>query len=114
MTFVMLPKQKLVIVMNPTHQTILMTTDMFEQLPTREIPDGLELQENTKIGGVNRSVFNVEVSRDGKTWERKYRFETEKSFQYPTFFEYQGGLYFVVTQGDHSKSRKERIMFGSL
>ena len=71
-------------------------------------------QENTKIGGASRSVFNIDVSRDGKSWERKYRFETEKSFQYPTFCEYQGSIYFAVTQGDHSKSRKERIMFGKL
>ena len=85
--------------------------------PTFDRFDGiyyLGWQENTKIGGVSRSVFNIDVSRDGKSWERKYRFETEKSFQYPTFFEYQGTVYLVVTQGDHSKSRKERIMFGKL
>ncbi len=71
-------------------------------------------QDNRKIGGVNRSVFNIDVSKDGKTWERKYIFETEKSFQYPTFCEYQGHVYLAVTQGDSSKSRKERIMFGEL
>lgn len=71
-------------------------------------------QEATRIGGVSRSVFNVEVSRDGRTWERKYRFETEKSFQYPAFREHSGVVYVTVTQGDSSPSRKERIMFGRL
>ena len=71
-------------------------------------------QENIKINGVGRSVFNIDVSRDGETWERKYRFATGKSFQYPTFCEYQGAIYLAVTQGDRSKSRKERIMFGKL
>lgn len=71
-------------------------------------------QENRKIGGVNRSVFNIDVSKYGKIWKRKYIFETEKSFQYPTFCEYQGHVYLAVTQGDFSKSRKERIMFGKL
>lgn len=69
-------------------------------------------QEATRIAGVSRSVFNVDVSKDGGNWVRKYRFETEKSFQYPFFVEYEGGLYVAVTQGDHDASRKERIMFG--
>ena len=59
--------------------------------------------------GAGRSVFNVDVSRDGKTWERKYRFENQRSFQYPTFHEHEGAIWFCVTQG-----RKERIMFGKL
>jgi predicted neuraminidase len=71
-------------------------------------------QESTRIQGVSRSVFNVDVSRDGKTWERKYRFESPKSFQYPTFHEYDGVIWLVVTQGDKDASRKERIMFGKL
>ncbi len=71
-------------------------------------------QESTRIQGVGRSVFNVDVSRDGKTWERKYRFETPKSFQYPTFHEHAGVIWLVVTQGDKDASRKERIMFGKL
>ncbi|PIY39617.1 MAG: hypothetical protein COZ06_29360, partial [Armatimonadetes bacterium CG_4_10_14_3_um_filter_66_18] len=71
-------------------------------------------QEATRINGVNRSVFNVDVSRDGKTWVRKYRFETEQSFQYPTFREHNGSIYVCVTQGDTDPSRKERIMFGKL
>jgi predicted neuraminidase len=66
-------------------------------------------QEATQVHGVNRSVFNIEVSADGVRWERKYRFETEKSFQYPTFREHQGAIYLTVTQG-----QKERIMFGRL
>ncbi|WP_206026287.1 sialidase family protein [Roseimicrobium sp. ORNL1] len=71
-------------------------------------------QEGTRIDGVSRSVFNVEVSKDGKQWERKYRFETTKSFQYPVFAEYNGSIYVAVTQGDSSNERKERIMFGKL
>ena len=71
-------------------------------------------QDRRRVDGVNRSVFHIDVSRDARHWERKYTFETEKSFQYPTFREYRGHVYFAVTQGDFSKSRKERIMFGRL
>ncbi len=71
-------------------------------------------QEATRIHGVSRSVFNVEISRDGKNWERKYRFESTKSFQYPTFREHEGVVWLCATQGDHSASRKERIVFGRL
>ncbi|MBI3878726.1 MAG: exo-alpha-sialidase [Verrucomicrobia bacterium] len=71
-------------------------------------------QENTRIAGVSRSVFNLDVSRDGVNWERKYRFETVKSFQYPTFREHAGAIWLTVTQGDSDPSRKERIMFGKL
>lgn len=71
-------------------------------------------QESTQVEGVNRSVFNVDVSRDGKTWVRKYRFVTPKSFQYPSFHAYDGAIWLCVTQGDSSPSRKERIMFGRL
>lgn len=71
-------------------------------------------QESTKINGVGRSVFNIEISRDGKSWERKYRFETPQSFQYPTFREHHGVVWLCVTQGDTDPSRKERIMFGKL
>lgn len=71
-------------------------------------------QEATQIQNVRRSVFNVEVSRDGKQWERKYRFESSHSFQYPTFHEHDGVIWLSVTQGDTDASRKERIMFGKL
>lgn len=71
-------------------------------------------QEATKIHGVNRSVFNIDISQDGKSWQRKYRFETTKSFQYPAFHEHNGTIWLSVTQGDTSPSRKERIMFGKL
>jgi hypothetical protein len=70
-------------------------------------------QENTKVGDCNRSVFNVDVSRDGKAWERKYRFESPHSFQYPTFHEHQGTIWLAVTQSDH-KGSSDRIMFGRL
>jgi hypothetical protein len=70
-------------------------------------------QENTKIQNCNRSVFNVDISRDGKTWQRKYRFESPHSFQYPTFHEHEGTLWLTVTQSDHGGST-DRIMFGKL
>ncbi len=71
-------------------------------------------QEATRIQNVSRSVFNIDISRDGQTWERKYRFESPKSFQYPTFHEHEGAIWLAVTQGDSDTSRKERIMFGKL
>ena len=71
-------------------------------------------QEATRINRVSRSVFNVEVSADGVKWERKYRFETEKSFQYPTFRLHDGAVWLCVTQGDSAPDRKARIMFGRL
>lgn len=80
--------------------------------PTFDKFDGvyyLGWQEAAKIDGVGRSVFNIDVSRDGREWERKYRFETAESFQYPTFRQHAGAIYLTVTQG-----RKERIMFGEL
>jgi hypothetical protein len=71
-------------------------------------------QEATRIEGVSRSVFNLEVSPDGKHWQRKYRFESTQSFQYPTFRQHAGSIWLCVTQGDKDPSRKERIMFGKL
>ena len=71
-------------------------------------------QEAMTINGVGRSIFNIDISEDGKNWERKYRFESEKSFQYPSFCEYNGNIWLTVTQGDTDVSRKERIMFGKL
>ena len=71
-------------------------------------------QESTKIDGVSRSVFNIDVSTDGIRWKRRYRFETNKSFQYVSLHEYKGSIYLTVTQGDSSPSRKERILFGQL
>ena len=85
--------------------------------PTFDLFNGvyyLGWQESTQINDVYRSVFNIDVSTDGKTWQRKYRFETEKSFQYPSFHWHNGHIWLVVTQGDTHKSRKERIMFGLL
>lgn len=70
-------------------------------------------QESTRYGGANRSVFNLDVSRDGTTWERKYRFETGQSFQYPTFHEHRGSIWLSVSQSDHQGST-DRIMFGKL
>ncbi len=71
-------------------------------------------QEATQINGVRRSVFNIDISRDCQTWERKYRFESDRSFQYPAFHEHDGTIWLTVTQGDTDPSRKERIMFGRL
>jgi arylsulfatase A-like enzyme len=70
-------------------------------------------QEATRIEGSSRSVFNVDVSRDGVRWERKYRFETPESFQYPTFHEHEGVIWVSATQSDHGGST-DRIMFGRL
>ena len=67
-------------------------------------------QDATQIGGQRRTMFNLDVSRDGQIWERKYRFETPHSFQYPTFHEHQGAIWLSVTQGP----LKDRIMFGKL
>lgn len=70
-------------------------------------------QENTSIEGGRRSVFNVDISRDGKTWNRKYRFQTSASFQYPTFHQLGKTIWLAVTQSDH-KGSSDRIMFGKL
>jgi hypothetical protein len=70
-------------------------------------------QEATRIDGASRSVFNIDISPDGQTWTRKYRFETPQSFQYPTFHEHEGTIWLAVTQSDH-KGSTDRIMFGKL
>ena len=72
-------------------------------------------QEATRITdghGVGRYIFNIEVSRDGVNWERKYRFESPNSFQYPTFRQHDGTIWFTVTQGTGGST--DRIMFGKL
>jgi predicted neuraminidase len=71
-------------------------------------------QESTQVEGVSRSVFNIDVSTDGVNWTRRYRFESAKSFQYPSLQEYRGEIFLTATQGDSSPSRKERIVFGKL
>ncbi len=67
-------------------------------------------QDAETIQGKRRTIFNLDISRDGKTWERKYRFETPLSFQYPTLHEHEGVIWLAVTQG----ATKERIVFGKL
>ncbi len=72
-------------------------------------------QEATRITdghGVGRNIFNIEVSRDGVNWERKYRFESADCFQYPTFREHDGAIWLSVTQGQGGST--DRIMFGKL
>ena len=75
-------------------------------------------QEAARIDGISRSVFNVDISQDGKTWERKYRFQTKRSFQYPRFYDGNGSIWVCVTEGDADDapniSRKKRIVFGKL
>lgn len=71
-------------------------------------------QDATRINGVRRSVFNIDVSRDCERWERRYRFETDCSFQYPTFREHNGAIYLTATQGEPGFGGKTRIMFGRL
>ena len=73
--------------------------------------------EATRINGAFRSVFNIDVSRDGMNWTRKYRFESERSFQYPTLHDDGRSIFLAVTQGERSDdhhSGKQRIMFGKL
>ncbi len=70
-------------------------------------------QERSQIDACRRSVFNIDVSTDGKSWERAYRFETPYSFQYPSFHEHHGTIWVSVTQSDH-KGSSDRIMFGRL
>ena len=70
-------------------------------------------QEATRIEDCRRSVFNIEVSQDGESWQRKYRFESANSFQYPSFHEHAGAIWLTVTQSDHGGST-DRIMFGKL
>jgi predicted neuraminidase len=72
-------------------------------------------QEATRIvdgHGVGRAIFNIDVSRDGVHWERKYRFESADGFQYPTFRLHDGAIWFSVTQGTGGST--DRIMFGKL
>ena len=111
------------------HKAKLKTaTGVFDMEPRPFVPNGLNSkptfdrfggvyylgwQENTKVGECSRSVFNVDVSLDGTTWERKYRFESPHSFQYPTFHEHEGAIWLAVTQSDH-KGSTDRIMFGRL
>ncbi len=70
-------------------------------------------QEKTQLDGVWRSVFNLDVSNDGRQWERKYRFVTDDSFQYLTLEEHEGEIYFSVTQSNN-KASTDKIMFGHL
>jgi hypothetical protein len=86
--------------------------------PTFDRFDGvyyLGWQEASRITdghGVGRYIFNIEVSRDGVNWERKYRFKSTDSFQYPTFRKHQESIWFTVTQGQGGST--DRIMFGKL
>jgi predicted neuraminidase len=67
-------------------------------------------QDAEVLEGNRRTIFNLDVSRDGQTWERKYRFETPLSFLYPTFHQHEGTIWLSVTQGP----LKDRIVFGKL
>ncbi len=61
----------------------------------------------------HRCVFNMDTWTDGKTWGRKYRFESPHSLQYPMFHQHDGVIWLSVTQSDH-KGSTDRIMFGKL
>lgn len=71
-----------------------------------------EASRITEGHGVGRYIFNMDVSRDGVYWERKYRFESVDSFQYPTFRLHGDSIWFTVTQGTGGST--DRIMFGRL
>lgn len=66
-------------------------------------------QDAARIDGVSRSVFNVDISRDGRIWERKYRFETTDGFDYPTFLEHKGIIWLRM-----SGKNQRTIEFGRL
>jgi hypothetical protein len=66
-------------------------------------------QDAERIEGVGRSVFNIDVSRDGYIWERKYRFETTDAFQYPSFKEHNGKIWLTI-----SGNNQRTIKFGLL
>lgn len=68
-------------------------------------------QENSQVNNIRRTVFNIDVSRDGKEWLRKYRFEVNDGFTYPTLHEHNGAIYMSVSLGVRSG---ERIGFGKL
>ena len=71
-------------------------------------------QEATLIGNVGRSVFNVDVSTDCVTWERKYRFESTQTFQYPAFAEHDDAVWLTVSQAWEGCMLLDRITFGKL
>lgn len=71
-------------------------------------------QDKQKIENKDRSIFNIDVSLDGKNWTRKYRFCSVRSFQYPQIKEYGGEIYISATQGLGDPSGKETIVFGKL
>ncbi len=66
-------------------------------------------QDAARIDDVRRSVFNVDVSRDGQIWQRKYRFETPDAFEYPTFKEHDGSVWLTI-----SGRNQRTILFGKL
>jgi len=93
-------------------------TDGISSKPTFNRFNGiyyLGWQSRGQIDGkeIFRCKFNVDVSKDGINWERKYTFKTDKTFQYPSFHEYNGTIWLSVTQGD-IENGKRRIMFGKL
>ncbi len=66
-------------------------------------------QDAARIDGVRRSVFNVDISRDTRVWERKYLFETADAFEYPTFREHRGAIWLTI-----SGRNQRTILFGKL
>jgi hypothetical protein len=94
------------------HQTLFPVMDGSNSKPTFDFLQGmyyLGWQGGKKINDVSRSVYHLCVSTDGVTWAEKYRFESEQTFQYPVFKEYEGKIYVAVTQG-----QKQYICFGSM
>jgi len=71
-------------------------------------------QDAERVGGVHRSVFNLELSRDGRSWERCLRIESDAGFQYPTFAAHGGRLFVCATQGHPGVGGKRRIVFGEV
>ena len=64
-----------------------------------------------------RTIFNIDISTDCKNWTRKYRFENDESFQYPSLLLHNGKVYIsATTGGEGAKNRrgKVKIIFGVL
>jgi hypothetical protein len=66
----------------------------------------LRWQEAAGIQGGRRIAFNVDISRDGKSWRRKYRFETPDFSPYPSFHEHEGVIWLSVTQGNRGSTAR--------
>lgn len=91
--------------------------------PTAELPIAVQVDAKwTTQGRKDAKLDRKSMPYDGLTpirmvCDTTQRLLPDKSwihFQYPSFAEFHGAIWFCVTQGDSDSSRKERIMFGQL